>query len=139
MYLYGTSLYQHSTNDYIYLGPGGADYFGWAAGLNSWYYLALTYSGNAYTAKLYVNGAMKNINIQTGGDISAFSNRISNNTLAFNGLIDDVRAYNQVIPTSQIQQNYYSGLNNLFRSKEMVKSEYLKNLSELKQSLVNNN
>jgi len=53
----------------------------------------------------------------------------------FNGLIDNVRIYNAAMPTSQIQEQYYSGLNKLFLSGQIAKEEYSNRLSELKSSL----
>ncbi|MDD5555559.1 MAG: LamG domain-containing protein [Candidatus Pacebacteria bacterium] len=134
MRLYGAFLYQHAANDYIYI-SGGSDYFGWRAVLNSWYYLVLTYSGNAYTAKLYINGTLKNVSIQSGSDVPAFSNLISNNGQAFNGLIDDVRVCNAAIPTSEIQQNYFLGLNSLYKNGGLTQLEYSERLAELKTNL----
>ncbi len=137
MQLYGTFLYQHAANDYIYI-AGGSDYFSWAPALNSWYYLVLTYSGDAYTAKFYINGTRKNVSIQSGSNVPAFSNRISQNTQAFNGLIDDVRIYNQAIPSSRIKEQYYAGLNNLLVRGGFDAVEYGQRLAELKSNSANN-
>ncbi|HOC53448.1 MAG TPA: LamG domain-containing protein [Candidatus Pacearchaeota archaeon] len=53
----------------------------------------------------------------------------------FNGLIDDVRIYNAAIPTSQIEQNYFLGLNKLYKNRGLSKIEYRQRLSELKSNL----
>jgi len=130
MYLYENFLYQHSSNDYIYIAVG-ADYFSWGPLLNTWYYLVMSYSGDAYTAKLYVNGVPKNCNVQTGSPVPAFSNRISSSATAFNGLIDEVRVYNSAVPAFRIQENYYAGLNRLLVNSGLEKQEYGLRINEL--------
>jgi prepilin-type N-terminal cleavage/methylation domain-containing protein len=50
-----------------------------------------------------------------------------------NGTIDDVHIFKEAISMSQIKEQYYSGLNNLFISGQITKEEYANNLS------VNNN
>jgi prepilin-type N-terminal cleavage/methylation domain-containing protein len=50
----------------------------------------------------------------------------------FNGSIDDVRIYNQAIPTSEIQQNYYIGLNKLLLNNGIAAIEYTNRLAEVK-------
>jgi len=49
----------------------------------------------------------------------------------FSGSIDDIRIYNQAISTSQIQQNYYIGLNRLYNSNNVSKQEYMVKIKEL--------
>lgn len=53
----------------------------------------------------------------------------------FNGRIDDIRIYNQAMPISQIQQNYYSGLNKLLARNGFDVVEYSQRLGELKLNL----
>lgn len=57
---------------------------------------------------------------------------------SFNGLIDDVRIYNVAIPTSQIQQNYYIGLNNLYKNNGITQIEYNQRITGLKFNLSQN-
>jgi prepilin-type N-terminal cleavage/methylation domain-containing protein len=108
-----------------------------AATVNNWYHIVGTY--NKSTLKLYINGTnerssdfLTDINIASGattriGDASG--------TQRFNGFVDDVRIYNQAIPTSQIQQNYFLGLNNLYKNKGLTQIEYTQRLTELKTNL----
>ncbi len=56
----------------------------------------------------------------------------------FNGIVDDVRIYNQAIPTSEIQQNYFLGLNNLYKNKGITLNEFNQRIVELKSNLANN-
>jgi prepilin-type N-terminal cleavage/methylation domain-containing protein len=46
----------------------------------------------------------------------------------FGGFIDDVRIYNTVIPTSQIKEQYYIGLNKLFINGSISQLEYLERI-----------
>jgi len=56
----------------------------------------------------------------------------------FYGIIDDVRIYNQVLSTSQIQQNYYVGISKLFKNNEITLNEFNQRIVELKNNIVNN-
>jgi hypothetical protein len=49
----------------------------------------------------------------------------------FIGLIDDVRIFNAAIPISQIQQNYFVGLNKLFANNKINQTDYQQRLAEL--------
>ncbi|PJB49915.1 MAG: hypothetical protein CO102_02540, partial [Candidatus Brennerbacteria bacterium CG_4_9_14_3_um_filter_43_9] len=70
-------LYQHTANNKLYIvtSPNGSSYFpGFTPALYTWYYIALTYSGNSSTAKLYVNGVLYNVDTQSyPEDIGALS------------------------------------------------------------------
>ncbi|MDD3170651.1 MAG: LamG domain-containing protein [Candidatus Paceibacterota bacterium] len=80
------------------------------------------------------------------------SNDMSNTTASFeigrsgdgaglqytNGLIDDIHIYNQTVPTSQVQQNYYSGLSKLLVQGGFDMVEYQQRIGELKFGLSNN-
>jgi hypothetical protein len=102
--------------------------------VNTWYNIALTYSGDTSTAKLIVNSTSYNANTQGAPNaiVALTDFHIGRESSFFNGLIDDVRIYNSVIPTSQIQQNYFAGLNKLFAKRVIKISEYQNRLTELK-------
>ena len=53
----------------------------------------------------------------------------------FDGIIDEVRIYNEALSTSQIKQNYYLGLNNLFKSQGITLNEFNQRIVELKYNL----
>jgi prepilin-type N-terminal cleavage/methylation domain-containing protein len=119
-------------------------YLAWEHGLNynRWYHIAATWDGSVM--KLYTNGICQNITKNfTGGTTrtleSAVNLHIGNYFNAgqpyFKGLIDDVRIYNQAIPTSEIQQNYYLGLNKLFKNNGITSIEYHQRIGELKNNL----
>jgi len=50
----------------------------------------------------------------------------------FKGLIDDARIFNAAMPTSQVKEQYYVGLNNLFANGEITREEYLEKIVGIK-------
>ncbi|MFA5432508.1 MAG: LamG-like jellyroll fold domain-containing protein [Candidatus Paceibacterota bacterium] len=54
---------------------------------------------------------------------------------SFSGLVDDVRVFNSVILNSQIQEQYYIGLNKLFMSGGISREEYLVRIIEVVNSV----
>jgi len=104
----------------------------------AWHHIAATFNPSNYV-RLYIDGAMEqwtsgvpaSINSSTHGFNIGYY--YSNGDSFFVGLIDNVRIFNSAIPTSQMEQSYYSGLNNLLISKNIEKEEYLsmiKNISK---------
>jgi prepilin-type N-terminal cleavage/methylation domain-containing protein len=110
--------------------------------LNVWYYVSVSYDGTNIT--FYKDG-QSFYTVAANGQLynSSCELRIGTYTVDgnfyFNGLMDDVRIYNQAIPTSQIQQNYFLGLNNLYKNKGLTKLEYIQRLGELKNNLSQSN
>ncbi|MFA5431666.1 MAG: LamG-like jellyroll fold domain-containing protein [Candidatus Paceibacterota bacterium] len=49
----------------------------------------------------------------------------------FNGYIDDVRIYNAPISASQVQEQYYVGLNSLYINEGITKEEYLSKINSI--------
>lgn len=107
---------------------------------NNWHLLGFTW--NIGTLKIYIDGTEAAVtkisdtaitSIYNSNTILSISAIISNNSpaLFFNGLIDDVRMYNAAIPTSQIQEQYYIGLNKLFNNGGISKEEYQNRIEEL--------
>ncbi|MDD5555573.1 MAG: LamG domain-containing protein [Candidatus Paceibacterota bacterium] len=113
-----------------------------AISLNSWHHIVGTY--NSSTMKLYYDGAVTGTPVSMSESITVSSTdfligkRSSHNDDWFNGLIDDVRIYNAAIPISQIQQNYYLGLNKLLFNEGVAFEEFNQRLAELKNNLANN-
>ncbi|MDD3170310.1 MAG: LamG domain-containing protein [Candidatus Pacebacteria bacterium] len=109
--------------------------------LNQWQLVTVTF--NAAGRKIYVNGVDKTA---SGGSLTALppdiagvvtiGNRAGATDRTFDGYIDEVRIYNMVVPSSQIQQNYYSGLSRLSAKNQVDFEEYRAMLAELKESLV---
>jgi len=104
-------------------------------GLNKWHLATATFGSG--TARIYLDGALGNSNT------AYFANDNTNLGLGvwssasgyFTGLIDDVKIYNAAMPTSQIQENYYSGLNKLLVRDGFGVAEYNQRLGELKINL----
>jgi len=112
-----------------------------ATDLNQWNYLtfAINVSTNT-TVTIYKNGIETDETIQarattTPNDTSfSIGTRLSGASnlpiYFFNGLIDDVRVYDATISTSQIKEQYYAGLNNLFANGAISSNEYYSRISE---------
>jgi len=99
---------------------------------NKWYYLVGVFN-STYT-KFYINGALKKTESFAATTIASSANPFvmggkggALNNL--NGILDDVRVYNMALPTSQIRQNYYSGLNRLLAGQSIDSREYIKGLA----------
>jgi prepilin-type N-terminal cleavage/methylation domain-containing protein len=113
---------------------------------NIWHFVGFTW--NSGTLKLYVDGTEVNVNKVTDNIITSIYNSTSNITVAcylssgsptayFIGQIDDARLYNQPIPISQIQNNYFIGINKLYNKNEIVLDDFNKRAVELKNNLAN--
>lgn len=108
-----------------------------------WHNLVGVRDVSADTLKIYVDGVLENSAcLDTTTDDIAPANSLVigiNGTNKFSGLIDDVRMYNQAMSSSQINQDYFFNLNNLFKNNEIVLNEFNQRLSELKNNLININ
>ncbi|MFA7157482.1 MAG: hypothetical protein WC123_07325 [Bacilli bacterium] len=54
---------------------------------------------------------------------------------SFDGLIDDVRIYNEALSSVQIKQNYIAGLNSMLVNGNMSKEEYNQKIETLSFSI----
>ncbi|MDD5696467.1 MAG: LamG domain-containing protein [Candidatus Pacebacteria bacterium] len=109
---------------------------------NKWNHLAGTYDGN--NLKIYANSILVAPVASTDG-IGNVSSILTIGTLSystasylFNGLVDEAKVYNEAIPTSRIQENYYSGLSRLLANGSIIDEEYEQRLAELKLNLSRN-
>lgn len=100
---------------------------------NKWHLVTAAYNNSS--VKIYVDGAldMTPVSISGAADNSAANLYIgyqpSGSTRGFNGLIDEVRIFNSGIPTSQIREIYYSGLNRLLSKNLITFESYQNNLN----------
>ena len=77
---------------------------------DSWHHVVGTYDRNTQTAKIYLDGVLKN----TNSSISSGPNSNSNPLLigsrsgphGFGGSISNIKIYNRVISASEVQQNF---------------------------------
>ena len=116
------------------------NYWGFIPYTGQWYYLVFSYN-SVDGMKTYVNGVSKDGAVPAGTinnstTVNLYIGTDDNINTFFNGLIDDVRIYNQAIPTSQIRQNYFLGLNNLYKNNGITLNELNQRLVELKNGLV---
>ena len=94
------------------------------------FYTAILKSSNA---KIYRDG----VSVGTDSSVNLLTTSISSFTIGkyasyyWNGFIDDVRIFDAAIPSSQIKEQYYAGLNKLLASGQIKEEEYYQNLSNL--------
>ncbi|MFA5013511.1 MAG: LamG-like jellyroll fold domain-containing protein [Candidatus Paceibacterota bacterium] len=100
--------------------------------VGKWYHIVGTYNGDI--VKVYDNGyehvsasGIGTMNNENAGPVIVAPIAGSR----FDGLIDEVRLYNAAMPTSQIKQNYFAGLNRLLVNNQINDQEYGERLVEL--------
>ncbi|MFA5432371.1 MAG: LamG-like jellyroll fold domain-containing protein [Candidatus Paceibacterota bacterium] len=110
------------------------DLWGGALNIEKWNHVVIVVNGN--NQYFYRDGLLEFPKTQTN-DIRNLTNRLTrigyqwDNTAYFNGSIDNVRIYNVAIPTSQIKEQYYTGLNKLFANGGITQEEYSQRLNGL--------
>ncbi len=102
---------------------------------NNWFFAVMTYSPVLGKTSLYVNGKKDTQEGSiTGASVSTTYVRMGTQYNYagnwFNGYMDEFRIYNQAIPTSQVQESYYSGLNRLLAGSGIEKQEYTLRIKE---------
>jgi hypothetical protein len=121
----------------IYTGAWTTNTSNALASSNRWYYSAMVYDG--VNIKLYINGVVDSSTPKTGslaGDGCVQLGRYNSGGCSgspdryLNAFVDDVRIYKAVIPTSQIKEQYYSGLNSLLAIGGISKEEYQERIIE---------
>ena len=88
---------------------------------NNWHYLV--YLRESGVIKLYVDTILKDSKSYAGSvDLSSLNYTFSGQPgyYFFKGLIDDVRIFNASMSTSQVREQYYIGLNTLFKSSQIA-------------------
>jgi len=90
--------------------------------------------GWTYYLNGVTDGAVSKTNIENIN--STYSLKFNmNGSNYFNGLIDDIRIYNQAISTSEINQNYFVGINKLLKNNGIALDEFNQRLVELKNNI----
>jgi prepilin-type N-terminal cleavage/methylation domain-containing protein len=105
---------------------------------NQWTYLVYTYDSSTRTGKAYKNGTQYGSDLVLSGKTSyvmgsfpGVAVTISGVSYTVSGKIDDVRIFSAAMPISQIQQNYFAGLNKLFVKNQITQSDYQQRFVEL--------
>ena len=106
--------------------------------VNTWNNIVATYDNTVI--KIYVDGILKNSVARVGtgfpgGDL-VIGDQHTNSAIdrPWLGSIDDIRIYNEVATTLQIQEIYLAGLNKLLSNGGIDKNEYDQRLSEFNKS-----
>jgi hypothetical protein len=104
---------------------------------NGWHLIVV--KRNNQTAQIYVDGQYLTQDTSAGDDLSTTDPlTIGRSNVFTSGLIDDIRIYDIAMPTSQIEGNYYIGINNLYKNNEISLDEFSQRLVELKSNIANN-
>ncbi|MFA5013419.1 MAG: LamG-like jellyroll fold domain-containing protein [Candidatus Paceibacterota bacterium] len=118
---------------HVGLNPIQTDYSWSDVQPGQWYFVNVVYNGSF--TKHYINGVSKTNTVVTGTPTTNLSalwiGKSTSGPYIFDGLIDDVRIFNAAIPTSQIEQMYFVGLNKLFAKKLIKNTEYSDRLADL--------
>jgi hypothetical protein len=107
---------------------------------SNWHYVGFTW--NSGTLKLYIDGVEAVATKGWDGEItSIYNNDVSINIGSYlssgspagylTGFMDDVYLYGAAIPTSQIKEQYYAGLNSLLSNGAMSLEEYSSRAEQL--------
>jgi len=135
-------IYEGKLSSFIYNGSNHLIGDPWQGNLTvndgKWHYAVFVVDRDGYfTAYLdgIIDGSPYNISTHVAENWTEtaflyFGLRNSGSSI-FTGLIDEVRIYNAIMPTSQIKDQYFGGLNNLFKNSSISKEEYLERMSSL--------
>ncbi len=120
---------------------------------DKWYHVVATVNSSK-VIKIYVNGVVAVTDSHTittwvptagGGDASrpfsighGYNCDQSVPTWIFDGFMDEAKLYNEAVPTSKIQENYYFGLGEGLFNKAITLEEFNQRIVELKTNLVKN-
>ena len=109
--------------------------------MNKWYHVAIVLTADG-KASMYINGTSRATSLSTVANFSHWG-RLDAMTSIINlrigdamySTIDGVRFYTKAAPLSQIQQNYFAGLNKLLANGGIEQEEYQKRTAELNNNL----
>jgi len=100
-----------------------------------WHLIVCTINEDVNSLKFYVDGALDSSHT-TVGTLGANASPFfigKRRTGYFNGLIDGVRIYNNVLSSAQIKQQYVAGINSLLANNNISKEEYNLRIESLSQ------
>lgn len=103
--------------------------------LNKWTHIVVIRDGTNII--YYINGVF-DVKNTVGGSVNSVSSnplrmgsRSDGVSFPFNGSIDNVRIYNTILSASQIEEQYYAGLNSLLLNGGIKKEEYLSRINSI--------
>ena len=112
---------------------------------SKWHYVGFTYTGN--TLNVYIDGRAATIpspvntgtmtglhNSTSSASIGSFTN-VAALVKGFTGSIDDAIIFSEAISMTEVQRNYFSGLNSLLAKGAITNDEYNERISLLNDSL----
>lgn len=109
---------------------------------NQWTYFAATYDGSSSSSgiKIYINGTRVDDNNFSSGAYTAMEQAGTSFRIGMygsgtyiSGLVDDIRVFNAAVPSSQIKEQYYAGLNGLYVNGGIAKEEYFYRIERFSQ------
>ncbi|MFA5072103.1 MAG: LamG-like jellyroll fold domain-containing protein [Candidatus Pacearchaeota archaeon] len=105
---------------------------------NNWYNIVIVFDRDS-VIQAYINGAKQTgYSLIISGQPAIVQNGVSFKVGAWSssahrllGKMDEVRLYNAAMPTSQIKEQYYAGLNKMLNSGNIDKEEYVSRINNL--------
>ncbi len=106
---------------------------------NKWYHLVVIFNVNSLS--FYVDGQLKSNIAGMGGSFSTVTSFYigTRGGSYFNGLLDEIIIYNQVLSQSKIRNDYFVGINKLNINNGISLEEHNQRMVELKNSLASDN
>ncbi|MFA5013435.1 MAG: LamG-like jellyroll fold domain-containing protein [Candidatus Paceibacterota bacterium] len=105
---------------------------------NQWHYVVFSYNenGGSNNFNIYIDGVNKYATtlagkISTNNSDFHIGSSGGSGSYFFTGRIDDVRIFNAAMPTSQIQQMYFVGINKLLAKNQITENEYNNRIADL--------
>jgi prepilin-type N-terminal cleavage/methylation domain-containing protein len=106
---------------------------------NTWVLIDIVCDYSGKTVSFYRNGVLLGSAVTMNNTpVFPTTNRVKyigryNTTHAYAllGVIDNIRLYNAALPTSQIKERYYLGLNSLLSKGEITKEDYLERIDSI--------
>ncbi len=107
--------------------------------INKWTHVAATYSQNQGKVSVYINGLrLTQVDFSENISYPVLNWRIGTygGTSYFGGKIDEVKIYKEAVSGFKIKNNYFVGLNGLYKNNGITKIEYMQRMGKLKSNLV---
>jgi prepilin-type N-terminal cleavage/methylation domain-containing protein len=133
--------YSGTSRLYVYFSDGStgriSNYLSSVGSLisNTWYNVVVVFTRTSI-AQAYINGVKQTSSfsiLAQPGDVQNSVSYVIGATSSYRlvGKMDELRVYNAAMPTSQIKEQYYAGLNKLLANGGITKEEYSKRIENL--------